>query len=221
MRWWRFLGLVLFCATAAGSDVKLEVRSDGSTMVSIDPPLRSGSSSSTPEVFPALRPLSRRDIELLIDQHARQDRLDPKLVRAVIEVESDYRPYAVSYKGAMGLMQLMPETAQRYAVANPYDPDQNIDAGTGYLRWLMEEFGGDIELALAGYNAGPSAVHQFGGIPPFPETLNYVEKVMRIYLNQPGFTLDGSQRIVQGRKTYLVRDTSGQLLMTTTPPNSE
>jgi len=209
------------CATAAGSDVKLEVRSDGSIMVSNDPPLRSGSSSSTREVLPASRPLSKRQIELLIDQHARQDRLDPELVRAVIEVESDYRPYAVSYKGAMGLMQLMPETAQRYAVANPYDPDQNIDAGTGYLRWLMEEFGGDIELALAGYNAGPSAVQRFGGIPPFPETLDYVEKVMRIYLNKPGFTLDRSQRIVRGRKTYIVRDATGQLLMTTTPPNSE
>jgi hypothetical protein len=121
----------------------------------------------------------------------------------------------------MGLMQLMPDTADRYAVVDPYSPDENIGAGTLYLRWLLDEFGGELELALAGYNAGPTAVRQFGGIPPYPETMAYVERVLRIYLDEPGYSLDGSRQVRLGRKTYLTRDASGQLVMTTTPPATD
>ncbi|TNF70455.1 MAG: lytic transglycosylase domain-containing protein, partial [Acidobacteria bacterium] len=119
------------------------------------------------------------------------------------------------------LMQLMPATADRYAVVDPYSPDENIGAGTIYLRWLLDEFGGELELALAGYNAGPTAVRQFGGIPPYPETMTYVERVLRIYLDEPDYSLDGSRQVRLGRKTYLVRDASGQLVMTTTPPAAD
>jgi soluble lytic murein transglycosylase-like protein len=108
---------------------------------------------------------------------ARQHGLDPLLVKAVILAESAGRPRARSPKGAMGLMQLMPATARRFGVADPDDPAQNVAGGTRYLRWLLDRYGGDVALALAGYNAGEGAVDRHGGIPPYRETQNYVRTV--------------------------------------------
>jgi soluble lytic murein transglycosylase-like protein len=105
--------------------------------------------------------------------------IDPRLVHAVIRVESAYQAQARSRKGAMGLMQLMPETARQYAVGNPYDPGANIEAGTRHLKSLIDRLA-DLPLALAAYNAGEAAVQRFGGIPPYPETQNYVRQVMRL-----------------------------------------
>ena len=102
--------------------------------------------------------------------------VDPMLVRAVIEVESNYRPRARSPKGAMGLMQLMPATAKAYNVRNPYDPKANIAAGVKHLKSLIDKWG--VELALAAYNAGEGAVRKFNGIPPYRETRNYVSKIL-------------------------------------------
>jgi soluble lytic murein transglycosylase-like protein len=99
------------------------------------------------------------------------------LVRAIIQVESDYDHLAVSSKGAQGLMQLMPETARRFGVADPFDPRSNINGGVRYLRVLLDLFGGDIELASAAYNAGENAVLRYNGVPPYRETRNYVQKV--------------------------------------------
>jgi soluble lytic murein transglycosylase-like protein len=115
----------------------------------------------------------------MIDKVARETALSPKLLHAVIEVESGYEPRAVSRKGALGLMQLMPATAQRFGVRDAMDPAQNIRGGALYLRWLLDYFRGDLRLALAAYNAGELAVVKAGyRIPPLAETIDYVPKVL-------------------------------------------
>jgi soluble lytic murein transglycosylase-like protein len=122
------------------------------------------------------------DYAALIEDEARSQGLDPVLLEALIRVESGFNPAAVSSKGAMGLMQLMPATAKRYGVADAFDPLQNIRGGTKYLKDLLQMFDQDIELVLAAYNAGEGAVIRHGRrIPPYQETINYVPKVMRHY----------------------------------------
>jgi len=117
----------------------------------------------------------------LIERHARDRGLDPALVRAVVQAESGYNAAAVSNKGALGLMQLMPTTAVELAVASPFDPEENLRGGTRYLHGLLERFDGDVTLALAAYNAGPSAVERYGGVPPYPETVEYVRRVLSLW----------------------------------------
>ena len=116
-----------------------------------------------------------------ITQTSNQHQLDPDLVRAIIRAESSFDPEAVSPRGAMGLMQLMPETASSLNVSNPYDPEQNISGGARYLRHLLDRFGGDVRLALAAYNAGESRVLRESRIPPISETREYVRRVLRYY----------------------------------------
>ena len=113
----------------------------------------------------------------IIRQHASYFQLEEALVKAVIKVESDYRPKVVSKKGAQGLMQLVPETARDLNVRNPFDPYENIRGGSEYLRMMLDLFNNDLELALAAYNSGPTTVRRYGGIPPYDETRNYVKKV--------------------------------------------
>ena len=138
---------------------------------------RRESASSSP------RPYTR-----LVRQAADRHGVDPRLVHALIEVESGYRADVVSAAGAMGLMQLMPVTAQRYGVADPLDPESNIEAGTRHLRALLDEFGPLFELdALAAYNAGESVVRRHGGIPPYPQTHRFVRRVLDILLSQGGW----------------------------------
>jgi hypothetical protein len=114
-----------------------------------------------------------------IEAAAALHQLNPNLIKAVIKAESEFDRWAVSSKGAQGLMQLMPYTARRFGVSDPFDARQNIFAGTQYLRILLDLFQGDVSLALAGYNAGENAVRRFGGIPPYSETRNYVRKIRR------------------------------------------
>jgi soluble lytic murein transglycosylase-like protein len=114
----------------------------------------------------------------IIDRISAEQGVPAKLVRAVIQVESAYQERARSKKGAMGLMQLMPQTARQYAVANPYDPEANIEAGIKYLKSLMERL--PVSLALAAYNAGEGAVQRFHGIPPYPETQQYVSRILQL-----------------------------------------
>jgi soluble lytic murein transglycosylase-like protein len=120
--------------------------------------------------------------DTIIETAALSASVEPNLLRAVIVVESGFNSRAVSKRGAVGLMQLMPATASRFGVSNPYDPRQNIHAGAKYLKFLIDRFGQDVRLALAAYNAGEEAVDRNGGqIPPFSETMAYVPRVLRIY----------------------------------------
>jgi soluble lytic murein transglycosylase-like protein len=125
-------------------------------------------------------PMNRRSqlYDALIEQEAAAHAVDPNLVRAVIQAESAFNPWARSHKGAMGLMQLMPATARAYGVLDPYNPVQNIRAGVAYLKRLLMRFADNVELALAAYNAGPRAVERYGTqVPPYRETRNYVAKI--------------------------------------------
>ena len=129
------------------------------------------------------------EYDSIIEKAASAASVEPNLLRAVIVVESGFNSRAVSKRGAVGLMQLMPATATRFGVSNPYDPLQNVHAGARYLKFLIDRFGQDVRLALAAYNAGEDAVDRNGGqIPPFSETMAYVPRVLKIYQmlrNQP------------------------------------
>lgn len=116
----------------------------------------------------------------IIQRAAQHHGVDPKLVEAIIKAESDYRPDVVSNKGAVGLMQLMKSTADDLGVKNRFDPEENVFGGVKYFKQMLDHFG-DVELALGAYNAGPTAVTRYNGIPPYKETQNYVNKVMRFY----------------------------------------
>jgi len=131
------------------------------------PPLLTGGASD--------RKLIERWVYLLAPEYA----LDPALVLAVITAESNFNPKARSPKGALGLMQLIPETAKRFGVKDPLDPLQNLRGGMAYLRWLLDYFDGNIPLVLAGYNAGEKAVDHYKGVPPYRETRNYVKRITR------------------------------------------
>ena len=135
--------------------------------------------SVAPVAQPGPRLIENTEYEPLIQRAATAHGVDPRLVKAVIQAESAYQPGARSPKGAMGLMQLMPDTARQYQARNAYDPRANIEAGVKYLRTLLDQF--ELPLAIAAYNAGEGAVRRFGGIPPFAETQDYVKKVLSLY----------------------------------------
>ena len=156
---------------------------------------------------------TQREIDAAIDQAATRHNVDPNLVRALVKVESNFNPNAVSRKGAMGLMQLMPQTARQLNLKNPFDPQQNIDAGVRHLKQLLESYGGDVQLSLAAYNAGSGAVARSRGIPHFAETQNYVRRITNLYsggLGSPYFT--GASR----EPVRVERDARGVLYISNT-----
>jgi hypothetical protein len=141
--------------------------------------------------------LSDPKLDRIVRDAAERHNLDPALVKAVISTESSWNPYAVSPKGAMGLMQLVPSTAERFGVGNPYDPAQNVEGGTAYLQELLDRYHGDLSKSLAAYNAGPGAVDASGGVPWYPETRRYVRKVTNAYYRSDadhGSTLSGFRK---------------------------
>jgi soluble lytic murein transglycosylase-like protein len=124
-------------------------------------------------------------LDRIVRDAAARHNMDPALVKAVISTESGWNSQAVSRKGAVGLMQLIPGTAQRFGVGNPFDPAQNVEGGTTYLKSLLDRYNGDLNKSLAAYNAGEGAVDRSGGVPAYPETQRYVQKVQDVYF-RPG-----------------------------------
>src|SRR5688500_1876686 len=185
----RCLLITLFC-TALASPAAAQIyswRDDDGKLVLSDAPKadKAGmttyavhSAASVRATTPLVASGKSAPFEASIVQHSRQHKVAADLVRAVIQVESAFNPVAVSTKGAMGLMQLMPATATELGVGNPFDPDQNIRGGVKYLRQLLDRYNGNVELALAAYNAGIGNVAKYGDVvPPFKETKNYVKKI--------------------------------------------
>ena len=152
-------------------------------------------------------------VNAAIDEAAARHDVDPNLVRAVIKVESNFNAHAVSAKGAMGLMQLMPATARELNVANPFDPEQNVDAGVRHLKHLLNNYNGDIRLTLAAYNAGQGAVERHGGVPRFRETQDYVKRITNLYWHGPTEGLLGGPR---HDPVHMFRDAQGVLTITNT-----
>lgn len=201
---------LLLVATAMTAQVTLSRAEDGTRMLTND-------SRTRPWRDPGSRWMDQRrqDLDEVVERLAVRARLDPDLVHSVIQVESGYDVFALSRKGAMGLMQLMPSTASDLRVADPWNAEQNVDGGTRYLGRLMEMFDRRLEWALAGYNAGPEAVRRYQGIPPYPETQEYVRRVLALYNGQVP-SPPAAARV--GRPVYLQRTPEGGLIMTTTPP---
>lgn len=155
-----------------------------------------------------------RGYDDLIHEHARQHGVRTDLVRAVIQVESGFNPYATSPKGALGLMQLMPATAKEFGVTNAFNPAQNVRAGVAYLRQLLDRYGNNEQLALAAYNAGPTAVDKYGvNVPPYRETQDYVSKVKQIAgpaTLVPGTRIYKTVEIINGREVVKYTDKKPQ-----------
>jgi len=178
-------GFVFFFAWAApvqAEKIVALVDEHGHT-VYVNAPDDSGGGRAVRNYRPIRSPnsLPPGEVDQLVVKAASAKQVDPKLVHSIIQVESGYDPNAVSRKGAMGLMQLIPGTAKRFGVENPFDPGQNIHGGVSYLKYLLDMFKGDVTLSLAAYNAGENSVLRYGGVPAFRETQDYVRKVNSLY----------------------------------------
>lgn len=215
-----------FYAFPASAQIASITRTDGRRMfINAEPPapLKLSSHKSRSAIYlpaaasftgnsrPAMN-VDRDGTEKLVREASNRHRVDPALVRAVIETESNWNPSAVSRKGAIGLMQLIPATAQRFGVSDVFNPRQNIEGGVQYLKGLLERYNGNLDLALAAYNAGEGAVDRAHGIPAFRETRDYVQKVQDAYFRP------GSGRLADAythRNTiHKQADTSGRVIYT-------
>ncbi len=200
----RALGIACLIAAAPAAfagTTSIQVREDGMKVI-VNEPSEARSRRLSGRLLAVPDPL----LAAAIDRYALERDLEPRLVQAVVQVESGYNRKARSNKGAIGLMQLMPGTANDLAVSDPWDAEQNLRGGTSYLRQMLDRFG-EIELALAAYNAGPEAVAKYGGIPPYEETRDYVRRVLHLF--------DGSDGMLDGRRVFIVRDADNRVRLTT------
>jgi len=150
----------------------------------------------------------------MVTDVSREHGVDPKLVDALVRVESGYDPKALSRRGAMGLMQLMPDTARRLEVDDPFDPEDNVRGGVREFSRLVDRYSGNLQLALAAYNAGEGAVARYRGIPPYPETQSYVAQILTLYTGKP-YRLAGSYRVIPVR---MMTDPGGRTVITNVAP---
>jgi len=218
--------LVVF-ASLAESDVRVGIGPDGQKIIYNESPAQHARRYS-----PRLSPIPDAQLVPLIERHSLAQNLDPKLVRAVIQAESGYNQRALSNKGAIGLMQLMPMTAKLLRVSDPWDASENVRGGTTYLRQMLDRFQGRLEWAVAAYNAGPGAVERHRGIPPYRETREYVRRVLSLYQGgdiqlarvttaSPGGSRPaaaagtGVTAPVITRKPRIIRNSENQIVVTT------
>jgi soluble lytic murein transglycosylase-like protein len=183
---------------SAGNIVLSDRQMDPSTVIKTYPVNKSGAMRTTTKGVLGER---AAQFDALIDENAEAHGVSPHLVRAVIQQESGFNPNARSHKGAMGLMQLMPATAQELGVSDPYNPSENIRGGVAYLKGLLVKFQQNVELALAAYNAGPTAVTRYGTVPPYRETRDYVTRIKTAVDAVPkGKSIYRTIEIVNGRE---------------------
>jgi hypothetical protein len=220
------LGVLSFCGKPASAQIAKVVDDSGRRFfINAEPPVqiklmpaRSHAAIYMPEQAsftgrgrPAMS-IDRDGAERLVREAAERHNVDPALVRAVVETESNWNSSAISRKGAVGLMQLMPTTAQRFGASEYYNPQQNVDAGVKYLKTLLERYDGNLDLALAAYNAGEGAVDRAHGIPAFRETRSYVQKVQSAYFRPGSGRL--SDLWVNPRAIHKNVDPSGRIIFT-------
>ncbi len=223
-----------FLAASAQAQIQVKTLDDGTRVIYNE----SNAQKARRHAGRLLPPPSRSGLDTIIRRYALENDLSPRLVQSVVQVESGYNTRALSSKGAMGLMQLMPATARELGVTDPWDPAQNVGGGALYLKQQLQRFGGDLQLALAAYNAGPGAVTRYGAIPPYAETRAYVQKVLALYMKNPPELLrdqargEARERNVQrvaretkeaktrGDKVYVTRDANNRIIFTTIPPGS-
>ena len=212
----------MFASAAAAGEVRIKIEG-GRRVIYNDGPAKMRAS----EDWLASRMQKSSGYEELIEISARDFSVDPKLVKSVMLVESGFNPAAVSYKGARGLMQLMPDTAALYGVSDIHDPRQNIAAGTRHLSYLLDYYGGDLSKSLAAYNAGEGAVDRYGGIPPYEQTQLYVRKTLAAYYGKStlggGFGKPSSETFrgipaSEGKPVRWIRDERTNRVILTTQP---
>ncbi|MCH9646883.1 MAG: lytic transglycosylase domain-containing protein [Deltaproteobacteria bacterium] len=208
------LALPVLLSSAASAEVKMRQGEGGVPHI-----YNETSNQRSIRLSTHLREVNSLELKRWIEDHAGRQGLDRRLVQAVIQVESGYNYKARSSKGAMGLMQLMPGTARDLGVQDAYNPEANIGGGARYLRQMLDRFSGNVQLALAAYNAGPEAVRRYGGIPPYRETQNYVRRVLALVEGKE-MTIEVPSKPTGGNKPkiYLTRDARNRLVMSTSPP---
>jgi soluble lytic murein transglycosylase-like protein len=223
------LAALLAFAALAESDVRISIGPDGRKVIYNETPTQQARRTSA-----KLLPIPDAQLVPLIERHSRLQNLDSRLVRAVIQAESGYNQRALSNKGAIGLMQLMPGTANQLRV-DPWNTEENLRGGTTYLRQLLDRFQGRLEWAVAAYNAGPGAVERHRGIPPYRETKEYVRRVLSLYQGDTALRVlprvttaapGGTRTIATAsaaapppadirRKTRIIRNSDNQIVLTT------